>query len=74
MGELGADIFNIAGTEYLVLVDYFSNFWEIDRPRDTRASTCIRKMKSHFVRYGIPDVVISDNGLQFYSEKFAMFA
>ena len=72
--KLGADIFNIAGTEYLVLVDYFSNFWEIDRLRDTRASTCIRKMKSHFARYGIPDVVISDNGPQFSSEKFAMFA
>ena len=31
-------------------------------------------MKSHFARYGIPDLVISDNGPQFYSEEFARFA
>ena len=69
-----ADLFTIYGTEYLVLVDYFSNFWEVDRLEDTKASTCIRKMKSHFARYGIPDLVISDNGPQFYSEEFVRFA
>ena len=31
-------------------------------------------MKSHFARHGIPDLVISDNWPQFYSEEFARFA
>ena len=43
----------------LIAVDYFSNFWEIDRLRDTKASTCVYELNSQFVRNGIPDVVIS---------------
>ena len=60
--KIGADIYTIFGKDYLIIVDYFSNFWEIDCLPDPKASTCIRKLKSHFARQGIPDVVISDNG------------
>ena len=72
--RVGTDIFTLNGKDYLLLVDYFSNFWEVNRLPDTRASTCIRKMKSHFARNGIPDVVISDNGSQFTSSQFSDFA
>ena len=72
--KVGADIYTIYGKDYLISVDYFSNFWEIDRLRDTKASTCVRKLKSHFARNGIPDVVVTDNGPQFTSKKFAVFA
>ena len=57
----------------LITVDCFSSFWEIDRLRDTKASTCVRKLKSHFARNGIPDIVTSDNGPQFTSYEFALF-
>ena len=57
----------------LIAVDYFSNFWEIDRLRDTKASTCVCELNSQFARNGIPDVVISDKGPQFTSSKFAQF-
>lgn len=33
----------------------------------------IRKLKSHFAKYGIPCTVISDNGTQFSSDTFAKF-
>ena len=72
--KVGADLLVLARKDYLILVDYCSNFWEVDRLHDTKASTCIRKFKSHFARNGIPDIVVSDNGTQFTSDQFAEFA
>lgn len=72
--KVAVDIYTIDGKDYLITVDYFSNFWEVDRLRDTKASTCVRKLKSHFARNGIPHVVISDNGPQFTSSEFALFS
>ena len=72
--KIATDIFSLDGKDYLVTIDYYSNFWEVDRLPNTKASTTILKLKSHFARYGIPDQVISDNGPQFASDKFADFA
>ena len=72
--KIGADLYTIDGKDYLIVVDYFSNFWEIDHLPDTKASTTIKKLKCHFARQGIPDIVISDNGPQFACDKFAHFA
>ena len=49
----------------MITVDYYSNFWEIDRLEDTSSKTVIKKLKQHFARHGIPD-----NGPQFTSEHF----
>ena len=46
----------------------------MDRLPNTKASTTILKLKSHFACYGIPDQVISDNGPQFTSDEFAEFS
>ena len=67
-------MYTIDGQDNLIIVDYFSNFWEIDLLHDTKASTVIKKLKCHFARHGIPDIVMSDNGLQFACEKFGNFA
>ena len=72
--KIGIDLFSIKGKDYLVLVDYFSNFWEINHLQDTKATTVVRKLKSHFARNGIPDRVISDNGPQFTSVDFQKFS
>ena len=68
------DIFTLDGKDYLVTIDYYSNFWEVDRLPNTKASTTILKLKSHFARYGILDQVISDNGPQFTADEFAEFS
>jgi hypothetical protein len=44
-----------------------SGFWEIDLLENVKTKTVIRKMKSQFARYGVPDVCMSDNGTQFVS-------
>ena len=72
--KIATDIFTLDGKDYLITIDYCSNFWEVDRLPNTKASTTILKLKSHFARYGIPDQVISDNGPQFTSDEFTNFS
>ena len=59
---------------YLITVDYFSNFWEIDYLENTLSTTVIHKLRAQFARYGIPDTCFSDNGPQFNSIEFRKFA
>ena len=72
--KVSVDLFDLNGKEYLVVSDYFSNFFEINYLEDEKALTVIRKLKGHFARYGIPDSVVTDNGPQFSSDKFRKFA
>ena len=65
--KLGSDLFSLDGKNYLVTVDYYSWYFEIDALPDTRSSTVIRKLKAHFARHGIPDVLHSDNAMQYVS-------
>ncbi|KAK3738186.1 hypothetical protein QZH41_003084 [Actinostola sp. cb2023] len=48
--KIGTALYTIDGKEYLVVVDHFSNFWEMDPLPDTKASTMIKKLKCHFAR------------------------
>ena len=72
--KVGTDLFSLDNTEYLITVDYFSNFWEINQLESTSSKCVIRKLKGHFARYGCPDIVVSDNGPQFSSADFTRFA
>ena len=71
--KVSVDLFNIQGREYLVTVDYFSNFIEVDFLRETTSQAVVTKLKAQFARHGIPDIVVSDNGPQFSSQHFAEF-
>ena len=55
-------------------VDYYSSFFEIDFLSDTSSEFVISKLKHHFARHGIPDVVISDGGPQYSSSIFGKFS
>ena len=71
--KVGVDMLTYKGTDYLITVDYYSNYWEIDRLEDTKASTTIRKLKAHFARFGIPTTLVSDNGTNFTADAFQRF-
>ena len=60
-------------SSYLVTVDHYSDFIELDELDNTLSSTVIKHSKSHFARHGIPEVLLSDNGPQFVSTEFAAF-
>ena len=72
--KIGVDLFSFEGTEYMVTMCYKSNFWELDKLSKTTARVVISKLKHHFARYGLPDVLISDNGPPFQSQEFSDFA
>lgn len=72
--KVGTDLFSFRDKDYLITVDYYSNFWEVDYLPDTKSNTVIRKLKAHFAGQGIPDVLISDNGPQYTSQEFRQFS
>lgn len=71
--KVGTDLFSYDGKDYLITVDYLSNFWEVDMLPSTESIPVIQKLKNHFARYGIPDAIVSDNGPQFTSREFRKF-
>ncbi|PFX13394.1 Uncharacterized protein K02A2.6 [Stylophora pistillata] len=68
------DLFTFENRNYLVLVDYYSNFIELDHLANTSSQTVINKLKMHFSRHGAPDYVVSDNDPQYSSSEFRRFA
>ena len=71
--KVGVDLFSIENRDYLVTVDYYSGYWEIDYLPITSSKAVIAKLKGHFARYGVPSVIMSDNGPQFSAAEFKSF-
>ena len=71
---VATDILTIKGKDYLVLVDTYSNFIEVDLLHSATSSEIIQNLKAHFARHGSPETLISDNGTQYTSSEFQKFA
>ena len=71
---VATDLFVWSNVNYVLVVDYYSNYFEIAQLANTKNSTVIQHIKSIFARHGIPEVVISDNGPQYSSEEFQRFS
>ena len=69
----GVDLFEIKGRKYLVTVDYYSKFLEVDYLSTTTTKEVITKLKGHLARYGIPLQMVTDSGPQFLSREFRNF-
>ncbi|XP_046340645.1 protein NYNRIN-like [Haliotis rufescens] len=67
------DLFTFEDHEYLLTIDYFSGFWEVDYLPKTTSLAVIKTLKIHFSRYGIPNQLISESGPQFVSKEFSSF-
>ena len=68
------DLFELNGVAYLVTVDHFSDFYEIDRLPSIQSSAVVQATKQHFGRHGIPHTLLMDNGSQYTSDLFKEFA
>ena len=72
--EVGTDLFEFGAKNYIVLVDYYSKFIEVDELSYTTTTSCvIQALRAQFCRHGIPRILRSDNGPQFSSFEFAEF-
>ncbi|KXJ22526.1 Transposon Tf2-9 polyprotein [Exaiptasia diaphana] len=70
---VATDLFTWNNFNYLVVVDYYSRYWEISSLNTTSSASIVSKLKSTFAQDGIP-VVKSDNGPQYSPAEFATFA
>lgn len=71
---LGTDLLYLNGNDYLLIIDYFSKYVELSLMKSTTTIAVIQVLKSCFARYGIPLLLISDNGPQYNSSKMKEFA
>ena len=71
---VGTDIFHWQNKDYLLVVDYYSRYWEVVRLGSMKAEYVITELKKIFSRHGIPEEVMSDNGPQYASREFQEFA
>ena len=72
--HIGMDLFEWKGHQYLLVVDYFSQWIEIAHLMQTTSSAVIEHVKAIFACQGIPEVIVSDNGPQFNSRVFISFS
>ncbi|KAL3836806.1 hypothetical protein ACJMK2_022219 [Sinanodonta woodiana] len=71
--KIGLDLFEIQGRNYLLAIDYYSNFIYFDLLTTTSSSQVIIKLKKQLAQFGIPRIIISDGGPQFMSDEFGQF-
>ena len=72
--KVGADIFELGPQQFLIMVDYWSNYFEVQELKRITSASVIHALKVQFARHGIPEVLVTDNGTQFSSSEFANFA
>ncbi|KAL5517465.1 hypothetical protein EMCRGX_G003010 [Ephydatia muelleri] len=72
--KVGTDLFEMKGATFLLVVDYFSRYVETTKLASTTSSAVITALKSIFARFGVPEIVVSDNGPQFVSKEMKEFS
>ena len=70
---MGIDVFHLFNKEYLIVVDYTTNYFDISFLPHTRGETVVQHTKSIFAKYGIPKEIFSDNGPEFASQTCQQF-
>ena len=69
-----ADLFELKGSHYLLVADYYSRFIEVQKLTTTTSLNVITTLKAIFARFGIPSMMIIDKGPQFDSHEMKEFA
>lgn len=71
---VSADFFKYKGNDYLIIVDNYSKYPEIEcMSTKTTSNEVIKCFKTIFSRLGKPEILYSDNGPQFINNEFQNF-
>ena len=71
---VGTDVFTFDNQDYLVVCDYLSNCFEMQKLRNTNSQTIIKVMKTWFATHDIPEKIVSDGASYYTSQQFQEFA
>jgi hypothetical protein len=58
---------------FLIIVDAYSKWPEIIKTKSTNAAATIEILRDTFSRFGLPPILVSDNGTNFRSAEFETF-
>ena len=72
--KIAIDLCEFKKQNYLVVSDYYSRYLEILNLPVTTSSQVVAKLKATFARFGIPEVLVSDNGPQLASTEMREFS
>ena len=67
------DLASFKNGNFLVTVDHYSDFIEVDELDNTLSSTITATTEAHIARHSIPEVILTDNGPQFIASEFEGF-
>lgn len=71
--QVGMDFFHLNGITYLLVIDYFSKYVDVQQMKSFHARALIDALKTCFARFGVPEIAICDNGPPFDSVEFRRF-
>ncbi|XP_064469911.1 uncharacterized protein K02A2.6-like [Ornithodoros turicata] len=71
--RLHADFADLDGKRYLIVIDAFSKWPEIAHLTNTTAAHTSTSFSEMFLRNGLPEVLVTDNGPPFTSKDFSRF-
>ena len=71
--KVAVDLFTLYNRDYFVIVDFFSDYWELDELNSATSANIIRICKRYFARYGILNELISDNAAVSTSSEVVTF-
>ena len=72
--KINADLFVIGQQTFLIMVDYWSNFFTVVEIHSKTAQTVVTQFKVQFAPHGISEVLISNKGPEFDNQEFKNFS
>ena len=71
--RVASDICDMSGTQYLVTIDYFSRYLEVQRLSSLSSAANVKAIHTLYASHGYPEVHVTDNGPEFAGETFRQF-